>query len=683
MKFPTPSEGLFSIKCFAASMLALYLALRIGLPRPFWGMMTAYIVANPISGAVRSKGVYRVSGTILGSVPAILLVPRLANAPELLSLVLALWVGVCLYISLLDRTPRSYVFMLAGYTAALIGFPAVADPGTIFDVAVARVEEILLGIGCATLVHSLVFPQSLGPVLLARLDRAISDVKRWLRDALGGVDADRGVRDRRRLAGDITELRLMSSHLPFDTSHLRWTSSAIHALQDRLSAMVSLLSGVEDRLRTLRGADGAAPPQHWRMLLADIVEWGQSDGPCSGERAAELRKRITNAAPAIGPGASWSQVLMVNLAARLHALVDVCEDFQKLRRHIDEGVHGALPVETRQQPASSYRALHLDHRLALQSGFAAAIAIVMCCAFWIGTAWSSGATAAMMASIFCCFFATQDNPVPTLKKFFNYSVLSMPISALYLLILVPAAHSFETLVLVMAPFFLALGIYIARPATLVQAMALLTGVTGMLALQDTGTADIVSLVNNSLAQLCGIGIAALCTSLFRSISAERMARRILHAGWADLARLGKAEHAPAAAAVSVRMLDRISLLTPRLAMAGPQQDLTAVDALNDLRIGLNMTHLLRVRLPLEDRGVALRPLLLELSDHFQERRVHRTSAAPASLLDRIDATLRAVCASRQTPEQRAAVAALVGIRRDLFPAAASYQPALVPSAQAR
>ena len=43
--------------------------------------------------------------------------------------------------------------MLGGYTAALIGFPAVGDPGAIFDTAVARAEEITLGILCASLVH--------------------------------------------------------------------------------------------------------------------------------------------------------------------------------------------------------------------------------------------------------------------------------------------------------------------------------------------------------------------------------------------------------------------------------------------------------------------------------------------------------------------------------------------------
>ena len=114
MNPPSRAELLFSAKSFAAAMLALYLALSIGLPRPFWAMLTAYVVSSPLSGAVRSKAVYRVGGTLLGSMATVLMVPGLANSPELLTLALACWVGLCLYISLHDRTPRSYVFMLAG-----------------------------------------------------------------------------------------------------------------------------------------------------------------------------------------------------------------------------------------------------------------------------------------------------------------------------------------------------------------------------------------------------------------------------------------------------------------------------------------------------------------------------------------------------------------------------------------
>jgi len=229
---PKRSEMLFSAKCFGASMLALYISLAAGLPRPFWAMMTAYIIASPFSGAVRSKALFRVCGTLIGSTMTIFLVPRLANAPELLSLALACWVGVCLYVSLLDRTPRSYIFMLAGYTAGLIGFPAVTDPSAIFDTGLARVEEITIGILSATVVHSLVFPQGVGPVLLGRLDRAIADAQRWMRDVLQpGADKAQAVHTRLALAGEISEMRVMSTHLPFDTSHLRWTAGMVHGLQ--------------------------------------------------------------------------------------------------------------------------------------------------------------------------------------------------------------------------------------------------------------------------------------------------------------------------------------------------------------------------------------------------------------------------------------------------------------------
>ena len=57
----------------------------------------------------------------------------------------------------------------AGYTAALIGFPAVDTPLTIFDTAVARVEEIGLGILSASLIHSLVLPNSLASSVLGLL----------------------------------------------------------------------------------------------------------------------------------------------------------------------------------------------------------------------------------------------------------------------------------------------------------------------------------------------------------------------------------------------------------------------------------------------------------------------------------------------------------------------------------
>ncbi|RWA55938.1 hypothetical protein AU476_05640 [Cupriavidus sp. UYMSc13B] len=58
---------LHSLKVFGAAMLALYVALALGLPRPYWAMATVYLVSSPLAGATYAKGTYRVFGTLLGA----------------------------------------------------------------------------------------------------------------------------------------------------------------------------------------------------------------------------------------------------------------------------------------------------------------------------------------------------------------------------------------------------------------------------------------------------------------------------------------------------------------------------------------------------------------------------------------------------------------------------------------
>jgi uncharacterized membrane protein YccC len=678
MKLASRSEILFSVKSFAAAMLSVYISLRIGLPRPFWAMMTAYIVAQPFAGPTRSKGLYRAGGTILGATTVTFLVPRLVDSPELLSLALALWIGGCLYFSLLDRTPRSYLLMLAGYTAGLIGFPAVNNPGGIFDIALARVEEIVLGISCATIIHSVVLPRSFAPVLMGRLGHAIKDAQHWVRDALNPAGDTRSASDRRKLAGDITELRLLTTHLPFDTSHLRWTARAVNALQERLSMSVPVVSAIEDRLDALRKLGALDVMEHWKALLHDVVALVEAPKKVHIAREAErLRDRVGELKPPLLRTLGWTGMIEVNLAARLRRLIDLSVETRLLRQQIDAGVHGRLPEAVRQLPGVPPSALHQDRGMALLSAFAAMVAVLACCAFWILTGWPSGAAAPMMAAVLCCFFSTQDNPVPFIKGFLEYTIYSIPASALYLLVLLPATHNFESLVLVCAPAFLILGIFVGRPSTFGRAFPFLFGLIGTLALVDTDTADIVSFTNGTLAQIVGLVAAAVFTGMLRSVGAGWTARRLLKAGWSELSRLASGERVTLAE-FSARMVDRVGLLTPRLAQAGKQQDLQAVDALHDLRVGLNMTLLQNVRARLGHADAAVAPMMKQLARHFALR-PKVDAACEASLLASIDEALRAASGHENGNDEvrYEALAALTGIRRDLFPNAAPYEPSLV------
>ncbi|MGJ7612601.1 MULTISPECIES: FUSC family protein [unclassified Variovorax] len=689
----TRAELLFSGKSFAAAMLAMYLASRAGLPRPFWALMTTYVVAHPLAGAVRSKALYRFCGTLIGSTATVLLVPALSNAPELLTLVLALWVGLCLCISLFDRTPRSYVFMLAGYTAALIGFPSVQTPLALFDTAVARVEEIGLGIFCATLVHSLVFPAGLAPTVLGLLDRTLVDARKWLGDLLqpavqGGARANADPRrlddDRRRLAGDITQLRLLSTHVPFDTTHLRWTAGAIRAMQDRVAALTPALSAVEDRLQALAQAEGALASDV-TAVLAQASQWLREEAEPAADAAARatraerlqaLRRAIDalSANPAGAPTqpTPWGRALRIGLAGRLEELVDGWTACAQLRIDIDEGLKGAAPL--RRTAALGARVLHRDYGMALLSALAAVIAICLCGAFWILTGWPMGSAATMMAAVFCCFFATMDDPVPAIHGFLKWTLWSVPISALYVLVLMPTVQDFGMLVVICAPLFLLLGLYLPRPTHFMPAMALIFGVAGTLALHDTASSDLVSFINSMIGQIVGVVVAARVTRLVRSVGADWSARRIQRATWRELGDMAASSQPQYAQsdAYAVRMLDRIGLLAPRIAQAGGTvEGVAANDALRDLRMGADIAVLQRVRAQLPMATAAA--LLGNISRFFRQRAEGGMNPRPASLLPQIDEALNAVlearnaAASSASAASRAAVTALVGLRRNLFP----------------
>jgi uncharacterized membrane protein YccC len=580
--------------------------------------------------------------------------------------------------SVLDRTPRSYLFMLAGYTAAMIGFPSVTDPSLVFDTALARVEEISLGIVCATLVHSIVLPRGLAPALTLQLDKAVRDARNWMHDTLSGQNAEQRDRDRRVLANDITQLRLLSTHVPFDTSNLRWTSGAVRAMQDQISALTPAVSAVEDRLRALQANDQPLP-EPVSTLLNDISEWINAGAQASHETAVQLRAAVTRLTPAIDSHSTWRDALLASLMTRLRELIDTYDECLALRREIRAGLEGAplrAPMRTQRSNRDPNAALHRDHGMALLSALAAGVAISVCCAFWIGTAWSNGATAALMAAIFSCFFASQDNPVPGIMQFLTYTVYSIPLSALYLLGIMPAIHSFEMLALAMLPTAFVLGIFIARPASAGKAMAMLFGFLGTMALQDTNTADVVSFIDTQVAQCMGVATAAIIAAIFRTVSADWSARRIQAANWKELATLASSPRAPSRHTYTARMLDRIGLLQPRLALAQRPDDLVAADALKDLRVGRDITELQRARRHLPMAEPTIQPVLNSLAQFFRARSSWRIGEKTPEFLAQIDRALSSVAATPQGLAARdRAVVALVGIRRAFFPDAPDYQPA--------
>jgi hypothetical protein len=52
---PPARDWFYGVRTFAASMIALYIALLMQLPRPYWAMATVYIVSSPFVGPTSSR----------------------------------------------------------------------------------------------------------------------------------------------------------------------------------------------------------------------------------------------------------------------------------------------------------------------------------------------------------------------------------------------------------------------------------------------------------------------------------------------------------------------------------------------------------------------------------------------------------------------------------------------------
>lgn len=671
----TRDDILFSLKSFAAAMLALYLAFRLGLPRPFWSLISAYVVSQPFSGTTRSKAVYRVAGTVAGAVLTVLVVPRFVGYPVLLALIFSAWIGVCLYVSLLDRTPRAYAFMLAGYSVPIIALPILADvsqfsEAMLFEASLARVEEIVLGIVCSALVHSLVLPKGIDRTALERLDVVLRDVRQWVWDILSDNSGNSKV-ELHRLSQTISELRTLVTHLSFDTSNVRWIVGLVTELQNRFSTLLPVLATVRDRLEVIRREENGVLPEAWQKVLLAMRDWiGTGDSGDMG-RVVVLQKEIDRIMPVIRPGAGMREMMYVNLGMELQRLLNEGERCFDLRRQIDEGMAGKTPPIARRPVKTSAVSLFVDRRIALVSALAAGLAQGLSCLFWMVSGWPNGVSVPVNAGIYCMFFASLDNPLPAIRLQFIYITLSTLTAGLYLLLLLPSAHSFEMLMLVFAPFLLLMNILMVKPATAMRATPFMMLTICSMTMFDTGTADMTTFINTELSQSIGIGMSLFCTWMFRVVNVTAVTRRLARYMWGDIAQLGDASRVPSMIAMSVKMVDGISLLVPRLTQLEKPRHLAVSDGLSangilsDLCIGLNMARLLRLERRLATSGVRVRPLLGELASYYREKAAGRP-VARERIRGMLDDLLAQTADMTGGSLQKMAVSALSGIWRDLF-----------------
>lgn len=587
------SALLFSAKSFAAGMLAYYLALSIGLERPSWAIITVYIVSQTSVGASLSKSLYRLVGTLIGAGATVLIVPAFVNMPVLCSVVLAGWICLCLYFSLLERTPRAYAFLLAGYTASLIGFPEVQHPGEIFDTAIARVQEIVIGIICAGVMHRYVLPKRISGLFNSKMAETLRDARRMLANAL--TNPPQLASGDLRMASALQFLQGVSHHVPYDFALSIPVRNARNRLHDKLARLLVVSSELRDGVQRI-----VAMPAPLLELRDEVTNWlgveQASERRLAGDMLQQRSAALTAQLAADAQG--FDDELAVSFCRYLNEAVSLLLQCERLFAALHQTAFNTSEKRTKSAKGYFY---HRDSLSAARTSLGAFTIILSSCLLWIYSAWPDGGTAVSVIGVCCTLFGSFDTPAPHIGKYMLGSAYGVMLSLLYSFALLPQVTEFCVLVAVLAPTYLLAGSLQAGPQTTFMAMGITLTLPILSELGFQYSADFTSALNTAIALFAGTGFAFVSMSLLQTVQADAAINRLLRICRSDIRRSVKGIFARDELYWTNLMMDRTALLLPRLSPSEQSSEQILSQMLHYLRLGLAARQLRRLMPQLDNK----------------------------------------------------------------------------------
>lgn len=671
----------FAVKTCLAAFVALYLALELNLDRPAWALTTVFVASQLYSASTISKSLFRLLGTLLGGVFIFFIFPLTVAHPLLFSFCISLWVSVCLYLSLHDRTPKSYVFMLAGYSAAIMGFPEVTTPAGITSTVLSRIEEITLGIVCSSLVHGLLFPVSMRSLLEQSVSQWYLNGRKLCSDLLSGISgATSPERDAilTRMATNPQQVEILITHCVYEGDAARRLIRLVSVQYQHLSYLIPTLTAIEMRLQRLAARDITFPDyvaHSFRQFLIWLHD-GEAVGDVIGIQLelSHCQDRV-NAAWRSGELPLEHCLLLTGLLERLADFVRIAGAYQS----VGDLVSDLSGDTTLARGKRTHR--FFDKGLIRLSALTAFCATFGACLLWMVTGWRDGAAAPVMAAILSSFFASLDTPLTSMKLFVRGVIVAIVISVIYVALLLPQATSFEALILCLAPGLLLLGLMIARPASNMIGLSVAIQIPGFIGLGHHLKPDLVLLVNNAIASLSGVLLAVILTAIMRNKRPSWTARRAVRHGLRELLRFIK-EIERTGSSLTARqrfislMLDKVNVVLPRLHL-DPQSDMRSAGMLlTEVWLGVNsFDYYVRHQALLSRYQLESGQLFHELS-MFLKRRLKSLQAMPhADLQEELDMLLLLMAQLAPRDEQLLTpLFHLYSVRLYLFPQLAWPEP---------
>ena len=409
----------YIFKVLLAAFTTLWLAMRFELPQPRTAMITVFIVMQLQSGHVFAKSFYRLAGTVAGSAVTVLLIALFAQNTELFLPSLALWVGICSTGAMRCRNFRAYGFVLAGYTAAMVGLPALSQPDGAFMAAVWRVLEIALGILVSTAVSAAILPQSASASMRNALYQRFGFFARFVAQGLRGESArEQFEASNVRFIAEAVGLESLRSVTAFEDPHMRRRNGRVSRLNSEFMAITTRFNALHQLLERIR--------QHGHPQVVTAIEPGLQALARVLDPFAERALTDADARRLAEQMALYKEELPSHVR-RLRAifeesqpsendLLDFHTAYELLYRFVDD-LHGYAQTHAsladhrhaRERWDEPYRP-QTNWLASLASGIRGSFVLLLLGGYWIATAWPSGATMTLVAAATVGLSAATPNP---------------------------------------------------------------------------------------------------------------------------------------------------------------------------------------------------------------------------------------------------------------------------------
>ena len=645
MKWLSKNAILFAVKTCIAAFFALYIALELNLDKPAWAMVSVYVISQLYSASTLSKALFRFLGTVLGGIFIFLIYPVTVTHPVLFSLSVSLWVACCLWLSLHDRTPKSYVFMLAGYSAAIMGFADVTTPLSITYTVISRIEEITVAIICSSLMHMLVFPVRMRNLLENSVSNWFESAKSVCNELLT-VGSKSGSPERDQILVQMANYPLaveaLITHCVYEGDSARKLIRLVGAQYQHLSYLIPTLTAIEKRL-SLLAEQGIQFPEFIAETFSQFLVWLNS--PEQSGQAVVIEQEIAGAQDKIkslygsGEMNAEESLLLTGLLERLLNFIRISDSYFNAKERVSQ--------LGRQKQRGSQKLIrkHADKGLILLSAFTAFAATLLGCLFWIGTGWKDGASTPMIAAVVCSFFASLDSPVAPMKVFLKGVLIAIVISILYVGLLIPMTVSFESLIICLAPGLLALGLVIANPSTNFIGLIISTQIPGFIGMTHHLKPDLLSIINASISTIVGILLAVIVTAIIRNKRPAWTARRVLRKGVKELLQFTSEIKMNASSLLArqhfvASQIDKINIILPRNKIDPTPGLALGGNLITEIWLGVNCYDFYaRHQEVIKEHQLDTDGVMFEINQYLKLRLKNSRLEPPASLLAELNKLL--------------------------------------------